>query len=407
MKSLLLMPYSPYPLVFGGAIRAYHLIKMFAAISEVTLVGYRSWKDDGSAEQHLRTICKHVHMIDGPPTDKGHKWLLQLRGTLGPRTFQYHAMYSDELQQLIDEVLRREQFDQIVFDQSQMAYFNARQPGALRIVDLHNIEYELLERRAEVQKNPIKRIALAREAVKFRRDELQIYRDADLVFTTSDRERDALRQLPGLRRVETLPNSIDTNYFALREGEPSGNELVFVGSTHVDANRDGVNYFVTEIFPLIEQRVPDVKLWIVGGNPPPEIRAYDARPNITVTGFVDDVRSYMARGKAMIVPLRAGGGTRLKILEGLSYGIPTVSTSIGAEGIELTHNHDILLADDAQRFAGEVVRLLGDAELRRKLMQNGRCLVDRLYSWQAVGRSLRAYLSETNQPAAELAQAAD
>jgi polysaccharide biosynthesis protein PslH len=407
MKSLLLMPYSPYPLVFGGAIRAYHVIKMFAAISDVTLVGYRSWHDDGSAEQHLRTICKHVHMVDGPPTENGPKWVLQVRGTLGPQTFQYHAMYSDELQQLIDEALLRDQYDYIVFEQSQMAYFRARQPGALHIVDLQNIEYELLERRVEVQKNPVKRAALALEAVKYKRDELQIYRDADLIFTPSERERDILREQPGVRRVELLPNCIDTAFFAQREQEPAGNEIAFVGTTHVDANRDGVNYFVGEVFPLIEQRVPDIKLWIVGGTPPPEIRAYDERPNITVTGFVDDVRDYMAKAKVMVVPLLAGGGTRLKILEGLSYGVPTVSTSIGAEGIDVTHEQDILLADDAQRFADEVVRLLGDAELRRKLAQNGRRLVDQQYSWQAVGRSLRGYLSEAARPSSEVAQAAD
>lgn len=392
MKTLLVSPYSPFPLVFGGAIRVYHVMKMFAELSDVTLIGYRTWQDEGSAEEHLREICKQVYMLDGPPVDLQPKWLLQARGMFSPQTFQYHSFYSRAFQALIDRVLCEDRYDWIVIEQSQMAYFEIRQAGAMHILDLQNIEYELLARRAPVQRNPFKRAALAVEAARFRRDELQIYRDVDLIFTPSERERDTLRALPHMPRVETLPNSIDTDTFGLRTEEPADNEIIFVGSTHVDANRDGVNYFVQTIFPLIEQRVPDVRLSIVGGDPPPEIRTYGEQPNISVTGFVPDVRTYMAGARAMVVPLRSGGGTRLKILESLSFGLPTVSTTIGAEGIDLVHERDILLADDAQQFAEAVVRLLADQELRQRLIVNGRRLVEQHYSWQAVGRNLRSYL---------------
>lgn len=394
MRTLLVSPYSPYPLIFGGAIRTYHVLKMFAELSEVTLVGYRNWHDEGSAEEHLREFCTHVHMLDGPPVDIHPKWLLQARGTLSPRTFQYYSFYSRQLQQLIDRVLNATRFNWIVIEQSQMAYFTIRQPGALRVLDLQNIEHELLARRAPVQHNPLRRAALMLEAAKFRRDELKIYRDADLIFTPSERERDALRALPGMPQVESLPNSIDSDYFSLRTEEPDSNEITFVGSTHVDANRDGVNFFVRKILPLIEQRVPDVRLSIVGGDPPAEIRAYGEQPNITVTGFVSDVRTYMARARVMVVPLRSGGGTRLKILESLSFGLPTVSTTIGAEGIDVVNERDILLADDPHGFADAVVRLLSDTSLRRHLSTNGRKLVEQQYSWQAVGRSLRTYLNQ-------------
>lgn len=396
MQTLLISPFSPYPLHFGGAIRVYHVMKMFAAFSDVTLINYGSGEHDERTEQQLRTICKELHVVKGPPGEADKKWQLQARATFGPRTFQYHSFYSGEMQRTINQVLRSRKFDYIVLEQSQLGYFDVRQPGAIHILDLQNIEYELLERRARAQQNPTKAIALVIEAVKFRRDEQRIYRDVDLIFTPSDRERDTLRQLPGVRRVETLPNSIDSNFFALRSEEPSTNEIVFIGTTHVDANRDGVNYFVKEIFPLIELQIPDVKLWIVGGSPPPEIKAYDERPNISVTGFVEDVRTYMQKARVMVVPLRSGGGTRLKILEGLSFGIPTVSTSVGAEGIELTDNHDILLADDVQGFADAVVRLLRDAELRRKLSFNGRQLVEQCYSWQTVGRNLNTYLHQAS-----------
>jgi glycosyltransferase involved in cell wall biosynthesis len=285
-----------------------------------------------------------------------------------------------------------------------MGYFSCRQPGALQILDMQNIEHELILRRAQVEPNRAKRLALAVEGWKFRREELAICKGYDLIFTPSDRERDLLRRLPGMPRVESLPNSIDTDYFALRAAAPSANEITFIGTTHVDANRDGLIYFLTRIFPAIEARVPDVQLKIVGGNPPPEIRAYDARPNIEVTGYVKDVRAYMARARALIVPLRSGGGTRLKILEGLSYGVPTVSTTVGAEGLDLTDEQHLLLGDTPEAFADQVVRLLGDAELQRRLSVAGRRVVEERYSWQAVGQRLGAYLDSAlaarNQPAA-------
>jgi polysaccharide biosynthesis protein PslH len=392
MKTLVISPYSPYPLTFGGAIRTYHVIKMFADISDVTVLSYGANPDQDLTINHLRTFCEEVEMITDPPSDSGMKALLQVRGTLSMRPFQYYAFYTKYFQRALDAMLSRKQFDMIVIEQSQMAYFSLRQSKAMRILDLHNIEYELLARRASVQRNLFWRTALTFEAHKFRRDEQRFYRDVDLIFTASDRERDLLRALPGIGHVEALPNSIDCDYFAPRPTEPSANEITFVGTTHVDANRDGLIYFMEEVFPLIEREVPDIHFTIVGGYPPAAIRAYGERPNVTVTGFVDDVRPYMAKAKVMVVPLRSGGGTRLKILEGLSYGVPTVSTTIGAEGITITSGSDILLADTSAQFAADVVRLLGDAALRRQLATRGRHLVEGHYSWQAVGRSLRSYL---------------
>lgn len=401
MKTLFVAPYSPFPLIFGGAIRTYHMLRMFAEVSDVTLVGYRTWQDEGSAEAHLRGLCARVSMLDGPPVDVRRKWLLQARGTFGPRTFQYYAFYSPALQALIDRALGEERFDYIVIEQSQMAYFTAHQSGAMRILDLHNIEYELLARRARVQRNTVRRLALTLEAIKFRRDEQRLYRGFDLIFTPSAREGATLRALPGMPAVAVAPNCIDVDHFALQTAEPVANEIVFVGSVHVDANRDAVNFFVEEVLPLIEQEIPDIHLSIVGGNPPQEIRAYGQRPNITVTGFVDDVREYMARARVMIAPLRSGGGTRLKILESLSFGLPVVATSIGAEGLDVVDGHNLLLADDPRDFAAAVARLLRDGALRRQVIANGRRLVEERYSWQAVYQQVRTHLLAQPQRSAE------
>lgn len=399
MKTLIVAPYSPYPVVFGGAIRLYHVLRMFADLSEVTVIAWDTWGDDGSSKAHLETFCKRAVLMPGSPLKNQPKPLLQAQGLLGRKTFQYYSFYTKAFQAQLDALLQADQYDNIIIDQSQMSYYRAIQPGALRILDQHNIEYELLERRVPVQTNPFKRTALAIEARRYRRYELAVSEQFDMIFTTSDRERDQLKGMLHRPLIATLPNSIDTNYFALRPSEPTTNEITFVGTTHVDANRDGIIYFMEQIFPLIERYVPDVRFTIVGGKPPAEIREYGKRPNVEVTGFVDDVRPYMARAKVMVVPLRSGGGTRLKILEGLSFGVPTVSTSIGAEGIDVVDGTHILLADTPEHFAAQVVMLLKNPSQAAGLRQPGRDLAVERYSWQAIGRYLGAYLREARERA--------
>jgi len=390
MKTLIISPFSPYPLVFGGAIRLYHLVKMFASFSETTLLAYASWTDDPNVAQHLETICHRATLVEGKPALTG---ALRTRSLLSLRSFQYHAHFTQGFQTAVDGLLRQERFDYIVVEMPQMAYFRAHQPGALRILDMQNIEHELLLRRAKVEKHPLKRVGLLAEGVKFRREELALCKEFDLIFTPSDRERDLLAALGGMPRVESLPNSIDPDFFTLRARAPQANEITFIGTTHVDANRYGLIYFMEEVFPLIKQRVPDLSVKIVGGSPPPEIAAYGQRPDVEVTGYVKDVRDYMARAKVLVVPLRSGGGTRLKILEGLSYGVPTVSTSIGAEGLGLKDGEEILLGDTPEQFADQVVRALNDPALQERLSLAGRRVAEERYSWRAVGQQLQRHLS--------------
>lgn len=397
MKTLIIAPFSPYPPVFGGAIRLYHVVKMFAQLSDVTLLAYHSWAKDGDNVGDLEKYCQQIVFVDRPPRRPRDKMLYQLKAMVGRKTYQYYLHHTARFQHALDTLLRHAQYDYLVVEGSQMGYFRIADHHALRILDLQNIEYELLQRRAQREQHPVKRLALRLEAMKFERDERAICRQFDLVFTPSEREAQMLGPLVAPALVEALPNSIDTSYFALRRELPTTNEITFIGATHVDANRDGLIYFMEHIFPLIESCVPDIHFTIVGGSPPPTIRAYGSRPNVDVTGYVDDVRPYMARAKALVVPLYVGGGTRLKVLEGLSYGVPTVSTTIGSEGIAVKDGEHILLADTPEAFADKVVAVVNDAALQRSLCEKGRELVEHGYSWQAVGRRLTPCLAAAEQ----------
>jgi glycosyltransferase involved in cell wall biosynthesis len=206
----------------------------------------------------------------------------------------------------------------------------------------------------------------------------------DSVVTVSAEDREIIRRDYGATHVYDVPSGVDVGFF-----RPSGtvtshpNSLVFTGSMDWLPNGDGIRYFTEQIFPLIKNRIPDVRLVIVGRNPNShllEVAKHDS--SITVTGRVEDVRPYMERAAAFIVPLRIGSGTRLKIFEAMAMEKPIISTTIGAEGLPVVHNRDLLLADTPETFAQEVVRVLSDGDLARRLGQQAAEHVRREFDWR-------------------------
>lgn len=375
MQTLVITPWQPFPLVFGGAIRTYHMLRMWASFSEVTLLTYGN-PAEVDAIEHLETICRRVEVMQTPPSNA----IRRARSLVSRHSFQYLSYRTAEFQDRIDVLTAETDFDVVQVDMTPMAQF--RLPSrALHVLNLHNIEHELVERRAAVTENRVRRAALGMEARKVRHEELELVGRFDLVLTTSDRETDIVSRWPIRAQVETLANTIDTSHFEPRT-DPGGHRLIFVGTTHVDANRDALMYFMNEIFPLIRERVPDSEFEIIGGGRPRDVDELSSLAGVAFTGFVPDVREPMARATAFVVPLRSGGGTRLKILEALSFGLPTVSTSIGAEGLGLVDGEHVLIADDRRAFAEAVARLLLDDALRRRLSANGRRFVVDHYDWR-------------------------
>jgi glycosyltransferase involved in cell wall biosynthesis len=396
-QTLLISPWTPYPLVFGGAIRVYYLMKMLASFSDVTLVAFQSWHDLREAQEHLETICTRVVLVEGKPAQSAP---LRVRATLSRRSFQHHAHITPHMQAQIDEAAAATDFDTIVVTLTQMGFYELPAGKAVRVLDMHNIEHELLRRRASVERKRSKRAALSLEAYKFTREERQMCRSYDLVLTPSDRERDMLRALDGFPPTETVPNTIDPERIEFLADTAASNELLFVGATQVDANRDGLIWFVTQILPLIEARVPDVVVRIVGGDPPPEVQRLAERPSVVVTGYVPEIAPCMAGAAIFIVPLRSGGGTRLKILESLAYGVPTVSTTVGAEGLGLVHGEHLLISDTPAGFADNVVTLLQDRRLGDRLRRSGRAAVEARFSWQSIGSNLHRAIEAVRDGAA-------
>jgi glycosyltransferase involved in cell wall biosynthesis len=284
-------------------------------------------------------------------------------------------------------MLREIPFDIVTAEFSKMGYL--RLPATVRtVLDEHNTEYDIL-RRTFKSEHGIRKLYAYLNYLKLRREERAMWRAFDGCAVTSERdERLLLQDSPG-SETSVVPNAVDTDYFApMGDGDPM--TIAFFGANHYFPNIDGIQYFMREIMPLVKRRHPGARLLIIGYSP--EALYSWAGDDVILTGIVDDIRDYLARANVIIAPLRIGGGTRFKILEAMAMGKAVVSTTIGAEGLAVTHGQDVLLADTPEDFASQVNRLLDDQALSRRIGQAGRQLVERRYDWQAaVGELERLY----------------
>jgi glycosyltransferase involved in cell wall biosynthesis len=258
----------------------------------------------------------------------------------------------------------------------------------------HNVEASIWRRHAQTARNPISRALLSTQWRRMERFERAALSRFDLVVAVSDADREAFKQLVSLRApIHVVQTGVDTAYFTPRPVRVRPAHLVFTGSMDWLPNEDGMLYFVKDILPRIRHAEPDATLSIVGRAPTPAVVRLAQRDGIEVTGRVDDVRPHVAEAAVYIVPLRIGGGTRLKIFEAMAMAKAVVSTSVGAEGLPVTPDRDLLIADSAEAFAASVVRLMRDVGLRTRIESAARALVVERYDWAAVAHDFETALT--------------
>ena len=255
----------------------------------------------------------------------------------------------------------------------------------------HNVETIIWERHAQSGRTPLHRAYFRLQAQKMFNWEKEACNEAAHVIAVSAVDQQGIRERFGTRNVSPVETGVDLDYFAAPESKTPLFDFVFVGSMDWMPNVDGMEWFLSEVFPIIRASRPNARLAIVGRNPPPPISA-KADQNITVTGTVPDVRPYLWQSVISIVPLRVGGGTRLKIFEAMAAGTPVVSTTIGAEGLPVEHGKTIQIADTAQSFAAQCLRLLENAQQRTHISESALQLVRANYSWERVTRDFEQLL---------------
>ena len=382
------------PLDKGGKLRTWHVMRPLARRHEITYLSFAEPSQTRADRDGMSEVCAHLETVPRTDAAKGTwRFYADAARYLVDRAPYAVAKYrSPAYRARLEELLATGAFDAVVCDflppiANMPAFAEATSGKPAWILFTHNVEAEIWRRHAENATNPVSRRLLARQWRRMLRFEGEALRRFDLVLAVSDADRVTFGRLyPGSLRsgVHVVQTGVDTGYFTPDGRPPDRAHLVFTGSMDWLPNEDGMTYFCREILPLIRRVEPGVTLSIIGRSPTPAVKRLAGESGVEVTGRVDDVRPHIARGAVYVVPLRIGGGTRLKIFEAMSMGKAVVSTTVGAEGLPVTAGRDIAIADEPARFAQAVVHLIRDTAARRRIEEAARRIVVERYDWSAV-----------------------
>lgn len=374
----------------GARLRNFHLADALAKRCAVTLAQLRPAQEpatDGDGFRNFERVLTFER-------DRGYTPAKILRGIAGPSPLPVLNYHSPRVVESLRQLFAQERFDAVQIASVHLLPYAgliaALTPRPEIVVDWHNIESELMRRYAASEANLAKKLVAYRTATLLEGAEARLLKIAKIHTAPSERERKILLARGDANEVHVIPNGVDVKRFLSINQDVCGsgsNQVLFVGSMDYHANIDGVTWFVNQIWPKVQADFPELTLSIVGRNPGPEIQRL-ASATVRVTGTVPDVLPFYDHALAVVVPLRVGGGTRLKILEAMAAGVPVVSTRLGAEGLDIRHEANILLADSPYDIAAALTRLKNEPALWRSLTENARNLVSSKYDWDTLGAEL-------------------
>ena len=398
-KLLVLCHTVPYPPDGGVWLRTYNVLRLLAERFDLTMLcfervvprGLEASHDLSQAIQALGQlgaveVCRIPELHSRPRLLWNH-----FRSLIRGQVYTYYRHSSRALQQRLRQLLASTAFDLVHVDSLDLCGYLPYLHHLPVVCVHHNVESQLLRARAQAERALWRRAYIGYQARLMERAERRWCPRVALNVTVSEQDAATLARVAPGGKYAVVPNGVDTSYFARSDGAsrtPQEGGLVFVGSNTWFPNSDALNYFCEEILPRIRQLAGPVPVRWVGLASDSDRAWFRDRYGVDVTGYVDDVRSYVAQARCYVVPLRVGGGTRLKILDAWSMRAAVVSTSVGCAGLQAEHEQNILIADTPDDFARAVVRVLHDDALRSRLGQNGRMLVERKYSWQVIGRGM-------------------
>jgi glycosyltransferase involved in cell wall biosynthesis len=382
MNVLLLTQVLPYPPDSGPKVKTWNVLKHLAERHEVTLASFVRG-DQSDEARHLAQYCQAVHTV---PMERGairDAWHMG-RSFLTGQPFLMIRDHRKAMRSLIDRLSAEQHFDVAHADQLNMAQYAERVPGVFKVLDAHNALWLLYKRLWETMSPGLRKLLLGRDWRLLKAYEGRIVREFDAVLAVSHEDELALQEAAGQPvDITVIPIAIDTDEVTVVDRDVEPRHILHIGTMYWPPNIDGVLWFAHQVYPLIRQQRPDVCFDIIGARPPQEIAALSGdRTGINVTGYVADPTPYLQRAALMVVPLRAGGGMRVKILNALAQGIPIVSTTLGCEGIAVTSGEGILIADAPPEFAAAVLNLLRDGDLANRIAARGRRTVVKKYDYR-------------------------
>lgn len=384
MKILMLTPYLPYPLMSGGQIRSYNLLKNLALKHEITLYSFIRKEEEKKYIPELLKFCKRVEVFKRRPA-----WSFKnifLAGlTLYP--FLVSIYLSFKLRKAIKQELEKEKYD-LIHAETFYVMPNIPKTSVPILLVEQTIEYIVYQHFVEnIKLLPLKWL-LTIDVAKIKHWEKHYWQKAQMVIAMSEADKKIMQGISPKLKIEIVPNGVDFNFFNKgKENLGSNPVILFVGNFKWLQNREAVVTLVKEVWPIITKSIKDVRLWIVGQNPTPDIKALSSQV-IKIDQSVEDIRKAYLNSDVLLAPIKGSGGTRFKILEAMASGIPVVTTSIGIEGIDAENEKEVLVRDSSDQLANAVIKLLKDRFFYRDLTTRARELSKRKYNWENIGAKL-------------------
>ncbi len=412
MKILFITPQLPYPPDKGATIRTFALIKGLAQRGhQIHLLSFISSEDDLAWLPQMRPYIARASTVVAPQRSLAKRLRSLLTSRLPDMAWR---LPSPEFAALVSELVRKESFDLVQVESIEVAQYalqvvRERAEGEKRpvvVFDNLNAEYMLQRRAYEIDRRRLRTLPKALYSWlqwrRLRRYETRVCTVVDTVLAVSEADAKSIAALSSDMDIRVVPNGVDCTFFSPAAEPAEYSEqtkirhmasLVFTGTMDFRPNMDAVIWFCEEILPLIKKEVFHVHFYIAGKSPPATVRALTG-PAVTVTGYVSDIRPYISNSLVYVVPMRMGSGTKLKVMQAMAMHIPVVTTTLGAEGIDVTPGRHILLGDTPAEFAQQVVTLLNDREERQRLADNARRLVEEKYDWTTIVPALEGVYKE-------------
>lgn len=394
MKILFVTSKTPLPINEGHALRTFNLLKAAAQKHDVTLLSCVKFPVEYQYKDELEKLCAAVQQFDVPENRSTYRTAMSAYINLVEQRPYISRKYNlPALRKEIRRLLAHKKFDLVHLDMLPLGVF-LDEISIPTLLNEHNVESALLKRRAEGTTNPVIKWYLMGQQKRLELFESQVASRVSHVITCSEEDKLLLARMAPTQNISVVPNGVDVDWYTptgLIQEEPS--QLVFVGGMNWFPNRDAIIWFDEEIYPLLQQKAPEARLDVVGK--PQQVVSSRNSARIVMQGFVDDTRPYLEKASIVIVPIRVGGGTRLKVLEAMSMGKSIVSTTAGVEGIRVEHDRHLLIADSPADFVDSIIKLINNPHLRRKLGSAARERACSRYHWDSIGQSLLAAYDKT------------
>jgi len=394
MNILFLSQLFPYPLDSGAKIKTYHTLRLLSRRHRITFFTFFRSERERAFLPELERFCQEVK-APFLPRSRSRDGLTLLGALARKRSFVVERDFAPEMKALVEDALARERFEVIHADRLQMAQYVPEGSGAVLVLDEHNVESEILYHLANRARG-LRRALLILEYRNLRRFEAQACARFQHIICVTEGDRRGLEALQkeelgitASAQMHVVPIGVDCARIRPLNLAKEESRLLFLGPLNWPPNADAVMWFVREIWPRIRRRKPQAGLRIIGAHAPRSLRKLAPTAGIELAGYVEEILPELCRAQAMVVPLRAGSGLRVKILTAMAAGLAVVSTAVGCAGIEATGGKHFLLADTCEEFAQAVISLLENPALRCSLEEAGRQLVLTRYDWSIVHYTLQ------------------